>query len=387
MAATVAGVGAIAAAGAVEGAAAAAGAQRPHAEVSKRSGTPRTTQATLTAMQRMTRCGQQGRKPAVITVSHLVKRYGALVAVDDLSFDVGRGEIVGFLGPNGAGKSTTLRILAGFLGPTGGKVTIAGHDIVEDSFEARRSMGYMPEAVPLYPEMRVVEYLRFRAELKRLPARVRAGHVDDALRKASVVDVAHKRIGHLSRGYRQRVGLADAILARPPLVVLDEPTAGLDPNQIRETRALIRELGREHTVVLSTHILGEVEQCATRVLLLHRGRLVAEGPTDHIRSMRVSAGVDLVVRGDGQAAADALSSVDGISGTSRLASNDGASRVRVKFSETLTNDQRADATEHCVAVLVRAGVGVREVRGARGSLEEVFAALTDSSSSESADNE
>ena len=194
--------------------------------------------------------------PAFIAVSHLVKRYGAELAVDDVSFEVGKGEVVGFLGPNGAGKSTTLRILAGFLGPTSGKVTVAGHDVVDEPLEARRSIGYMPEGVPLYPEMRVVEYLRFRAELKRVPRTARATWVDDAMRRAGVVDVAHRQIGHLSKGYRQRVGLADAIVAKPPIVVLDEPTAGLDPNQIRQARTLVRELGREHTVVLSTHILG-----------------------------------------------------------------------------------------------------------------------------------
>jgi ABC-2 type transport system ATP-binding protein len=317
----------------------------------------------------------------VITVSHLVKRYGAQVAVDDLSFEVGSGEVVGFLGPNGAGKSTTLRILAGFLGPTAGKVTIAGHDVVDDCIEARRSIGYMPEAVPLYPEMRVVEYLRFRAELKRVPRRARTSRVDDALHKAGVAEVAHRRIAHLSRGYRQRVGLADAILAKPPIIVLDEPTAGLDPNQIREARALVRDLSREHTVVLSTHILSEVEACATRVLLLHRGRLVAEGPTERIRSMREVAGIELVVRGDGQAAEGALRSIAGVQGTSRKGNGDQVSRLQVTFATALTREQRAETTELCVAALVQAGVGIREVRGAGGSLEEVFAALTESNPS------
>jgi gliding motility-associated transport system ATP-binding protein len=329
----------------------------------------------------MTRRERRGTKPGVISVSHLVKRYGAQVAVDDLSFEVGRGEVVGFLGPNGAGKSTTLRILAGFLGPTDGKVTIAGHDMVADSLEARRSIGYMPESVPLYPEMRVIEYLRFRAELKRVPRRARALHVDDALHKAGVADVAHKRIGHLSRGYRQRVGLADAIVGRPPIVILDEPTAGLDPNQIREARALVRELGREHTVVLSTHILGEVEACATRVLVLHRGRLVAEGPTQQIRSMRAATDIELVARARGQAAEDALRSIDGVVGVSHAACGDEVVRLRVILAPALTGPKRAEATELCVAALVRAGIGVREVRGAAESLEEVFAALTQASSS------
>ena len=167
----------------------------------------------------------------MIRVSHLTKRYGAHVAVDDVSFEVGKGEVVGFLGPNGAGKSTTLRILAGFLGPTSGAVSIDDHDVVTDSFEARRRIGYLPETVPLYPEMRVVEYLHFRAELKRVPRAPRRVLVEEAMRRAAVLEVAHRRIAHLSKGYRQRVGLADAIVARPPIVVLDEPTSGLDPNQ------------------------------------------------------------------------------------------------------------------------------------------------------------
>lgn len=321
----------------------------------------------------------QGR--ALIAVSHLIKRYGDQIAVNDISFRVGRGEVVAFLGPNGAGKTTTLRILAGFLGPTAGHVTIAGHDVVDEPFEARQSIGYMPEGVPLYPEMRVIEYLRFRAELKRVPRRSRASHVDEAMHKAGVVEVAHKRIGHLSKGYRQRVGLADAIVARPPIVVLDEPTAGLDPNQIREARALVRELGREHTVVLSTHILGEVEACATRVVLIHHGKLVAEGPTDQIRSMRGATGIDVVIRGDARAAESVLRAVDAVTGASLVGSEGDASRLRVTFSSTSTHDERARATERCVAVLVEGDFGVRHVRAAGGSLEEVFAALTASSAS------
>jgi ABC-2 type transport system ATP-binding protein len=332
----------------------------------------------------MTRPGGRGTKPAMITVSHLIKRYGARVAVDDLSFEVGPGEVLGFLGPNGAGKSTTLRILAGFLEPSAGKVTIAGHDVVADSFEARRSIGYMPEAVPLYPEMRVLEYLRFRADLKRISRRARLTRIDDALHKAGVVDVANKRIGHLSRGYKQRVGLADAILGRPPIVILDEPTAGLDPNQIREVRALVRELGGEHTVVLSTHILGEVEACATRVLLLHRGRLVAEGPTEDIRTMGAAVGIELVVRAHGQVAEGALRSIDGVAAVSHVACGEGVFRLHVTLARAQSGPRRAETTEQCVAALVRAGAGIREVRGAAGSLEEVFAALTDANSSRDA---
>ena len=323
---------------------------------------------------------------ALISVSHLTRRYGAQVAVDDVSFEIGKGEVVGFLGPNGAGKSTTLRVLAGFLGPTAGTVTIAGHDVVTDSFEARRCVGYMPESVPLYPEMRVVEYIRFRAELKRVPRAQRASWVDDAMGKAGVLSVAHKRIAHLSKGYRQRVGLADAIVARPPIVVLDEPTAGLDPNQIREARALVRELGREHTVIVSTHILGEVEACATRVLLIHQGKLRAQGPTDEIRAMRAATAVDLVVRGDAAATERALRGVDGVTKVSCEAVGD-AWRLHVVFARSLDQAARVAATEACVAAVVAAGAGVREVRAAGGTLEEVFAALTREASASGSEDE
>jgi ABC-2 type transport system ATP-binding protein len=312
----------------------------------------------------------------LIHVHHLVKRYGARTAVDDLSFDVARGEVLGFLGPNGAGKSTTLRVLAGFLGATSGTVSIAGHDMATDSLEARRAIGYMPEVVPLYPEMRVVEYLRFRAELKLVPGAARRAHVDDAMGKAGVLDVASTRIGHLSKGYRQRVGLADAIVARPPLVILDEPTAGLDPNQIRETRALVRALGRDHTVVLSTHILSEVEACSTRVLLIHRGRLVAEGPTDGIRAMRGTDGLDITLRGDAAGAQVALRAVEGVGEVTLLRASGEFARVRVELLGKQDAERSARIAERCVAALVTAGVGVRGVQPAGGALEEVFASLT-----------
>jgi ABC-2 type transport system ATP-binding protein len=315
----------------------------------------------------------------VIRVSHLTKRYGPHLAVDDVSFEVGRGEVLGFLGPNGAGKSTTLRILAGFLGPTSGTVAIEGHDVASDSFEARRCIGYMPEAVPLYPEMRVVEYLRFRAELKRVPRARRNASVDDAMARAAVLDVAHKRIEHLSKGYRQRVGLADAIVARPPIVILDEPTAGLDPNQIRDVRELVRDLSRDHTVVLSTHILSEVEACATRVLLIHHGKIVAQGPTAEIRVMRGSAAVEFTLRGDGPTAERILTGIEGIATATRAAApapGEDVHRIRATFVTSDGAENRARCIERCTAALVAGGVAVREVRSCGGSLEEVFASLT-----------
>jgi ABC-2 type transport system ATP-binding protein len=323
----------------------------------------------------------------MISVKNLVKRYSSgtagRVAVDDLSFEVDKGEVVGFLGPNGAGKSTTLRILAGFLGMTSGKVMVAGHDITEQSFEARQKIGYMPEAVPLYPEMRVAEYLAFRAELKRVPRNDRAAFVDDAMAKANVDDVANVLIGKLSKGYRQRVGLADALVARPPLLILDEPTAGLDPNQIRDVRDVIRELGKEHTVLLSTHILSEVEASCSRVILIAKGRLVAEGSIADLRKKRRHAGLVVVVRGDVDGAIGIAKAIDGIAKVTAEESEhehehekSDAHAIHCSWLKKLDDEGCAHATEQLVASLVDGGCFVREVRPVRSSLEEVFAELT-----------
>jgi ABC-2 type transport system ATP-binding protein len=220
----------------------------------------------------------------MIQVDHLVKDYGTVVAVRDLSFSVGKGEVVGFLGPNGAGKSTTLRILAGFLGATSGTVTVNGHDIFENAIAARRTIGYMPEAAPLYPEMRVREYLRFRAELKGVRRRERAAAVDRAMKNAAVTEMADTLILHLSKGYRQRVGLADALVSDPPLLILDEPTAGLDPNQIREVRKLIRTVAENHTILLSTHILSEAETTCDRAVVIDRGEIRLQGAAAELKA-------------------------------------------------------------------------------------------------------
>ena len=313
----------------------------------------------------------------MISVQHLVKRYGSKVAVDDLSFEVDRGEVVGFLGPNGAGKSTTLRVIAGFLGLTSGTVKVAGHDITKESFEARQMLGYMPEAVPLYPEMRVVEYLTFRAELKRVPRAERKRAVADAMGKANVRDVANVVIGHLSKGYRQRVGLADALVSNPPLLVLDEPTAGLDPNQIREVREVIRELGKEHTVLLSTHILSEVEASCSRVVVIAGGKLVASGTMDEIAKKRRSAGLFVVVRGNLDSALAALRGVEGIAKvTSGTRAEEGVHALRCRWQKKLDETQVARATEQAVAALVGAGLSVREASPVKSTLEELFGELT-----------
>ena len=316
----------------------------------------------------------------MIEVSRLTKAYGAFYAVNDVSFRVGEGEVVGFLGPNGAGKSTTLRILAGFLGMTSGQVTVAGHDIVDDAFKARQKLGYMPEAVPLYGEMRVSEYLTFRAELKGVKGRDRRARVEQAMREARVDDLAETLIQKLSKGYKQRVGLADALVARPPILILDEPTAGLDPNQIREVRELIRGLGERHTILLSTHILSEVEATCRRAVVIARGRVVGEGTLDELRSRRRSGRARLGVRPPGGVDAAAVARL--IEAT--------ASVKKATVERTLTGDlleaevrwqgesvDPGQALEALVARLVGQGYGVREAVPLKASLDDVFAQLTD----------
>ncbi len=303
-----------------------------------------------------------------IAVEKLVKRYGVHAAVNEVSFEVARGEVVGFLGPNGAGKSTTLRILVGFLGATSGTARIEGHDVQAAPHAAREALGYMPEGVPLYGEMRVREYLRFRAELKGVGRAARVEAIGRAMELARVVDVADTLIDHLSKGYRQRVGLADALVSRPRVLVLDEPTSGMDPNQIREVRGLIRSLGGEQTVLLSTHILPEVEASCTRVVVIDKGRLVAEGSPSELGSLRRPPRVDLVVRGEGARAIVEASPFE------LLSSHEEGDVVRFVLA---TPDEGEDAAlEALVAALVAAGVGVRAVERGKASLEDVFASLT-----------
>ncbi|MEY4190167.1 MAG: hypothetical protein RIR17_903 [Planctomycetota bacterium] len=220
----------------------------------------------------------------MIHVKNLCKFYGDFQAVRDISFDVPKGQVVGFLGPNGAGKSTTMRILAGYLTATSGYASIDGIDVFWNPVEVRRRIGYMPESCPLYPEMRVVEYLTFRAGIKGLHGSSRAKRVDECMERCWLGGVKSQIIGTLSKGYRQRVGLADSLLADPPVLILDEPTAGLDPTQIRETRKLIRDLGDRHTILLSTHILSEVEMTCDQAIIINRGRVALSGPIEDLRS-------------------------------------------------------------------------------------------------------
>ena len=322
----------------------------------------------------------------MIEVERLTKDYGTVVAVRDVSFQVGKGEVVGFLGPNGAGKSTTMRILVGFLGATSGSVRVAGHDIVDDSLEARRCIGYMPESAPLYMEMRVREYLAFRAAVKKVPRAERKSAVDRAMSLAVVTEMADTVVGHLSKGYRQRVGLADALVANPPLLILDEPTAGLDPNQIREVRRLIRDLGESHTILLSTHILSEVETTCDRAIVIDRGRLVAEGSIEELRARRRAEGGLITVRGD---RARAVSAVEALPEVRRVKARRGEADGLWRLSVALKKDSTDVGTmrESAVGALISAGLSVREAGPSRATLEDVFAELTKAESNNASDED
>jgi ABC-2 type transport system ATP-binding protein len=315
---------------------------------------------------------------ALIVATGLTKRYGARAAVDGISFEIPKGQIVGFLGPNGAGKSTTLRMMAGFLPPTEGTVTIDGLDVQEDSIAAREKLGYMPETVPVYPELRVEEFLSFRAELKgvRSSGGARKKAVARAMELTKLSDRAKWLVGELSKGYKQRVALADAIVANPPVLILDEPTASLDPNQIVEVRELIKSLGQEHTIVISTHILPEVEATCSRVIILTKGRVVAQGTMDEIRA-RLSSdkrGLSIVFRGEKSSLERAVEQCDGAALLDVQRIEDKVSRASIELVDE--DGSATERVEKLVSALVAESVGVREVTLAAKSLEEVFRELT-----------
>lgn len=315
--------------------------------------------------------GTVGEREHVIEVQDLTKRYGATTAVDAISFHVPRGEIVGFLGPNGAGKSTTLRMITGYLSPTSGRVRVAGIDVHDKPREARRLIGYMPEGVPMYRDMRVVEYLRFRAELKELGRREVGAAVDRALGQADVTDAADKVIGRLSKGYRQRVGLADALLTDPPLLILDEPSSGLDPNQNRHVRELLRSFEGNKTVFLSTHILPQVENVCSRIIIIRKGQVMAQGKASELRQS--PTGTRLVTLG-GPASAEAyekaVSGVEGVRNVELLGAQAGGNAVRVT---AVPGDEVLEAIFQAV---VAQGLSLHRLVPESASLESVFADLT-----------
>jgi ABC-2 type transport system ATP-binding protein len=315
----------------------------------------------------------------MIQVEGLSKRYARTVAVNDISFSVDKGDIVGFLGPNGAGKTTTMRILTCFMPPTAGKATVAGFDVFEQPFEVKKRIGYLPEAPPLYPEMSVIDYLSFVARLKNLPKSDVKRRTEEVMEKCAVADVKPKLISKLSRGYRQRVGLAQAIIHNPDVLILDEPTSGLDPKQINETRELIKSLSGEHTIILSTHILPEVEAVCQKVIIINKGKLVA---TDSVENLKHRAGLSNAVQvqidtaGDGDATAvhQRLEQVPGVSKVLDKA----VSGDRFVFEVESLPDRNARAD--LARAVVHAGWNLLELKSLTYSLEEVFLELTGSNS-------
>ncbi len=310
----------------------------------------------------------------MISAQHVSKWYsgterGGVRAVNDVSFEIESGQIVGLLGPNGAGKTTTLRMTTGYLPPSRGSILVAGHDTVTESIEARRAMGYLPEAAPLYPEMRVIDYLKYRASLYGVPTKERTPAISRVLDRCWLTPVARRRVGQLSKGFKQRVGLAGAMLHDPPVLVLDEPTSGLDPTQIRETRTLIRELSHKRTVIVSSHILPEVEKTCDRVLIIARGRLRADGvPEALLAPMRErSAYVAEVPEGSAASARVAVAALTGIDGVEVGAPEGGWVWVKV-----LPKGGGNDLRELIARSLARAGVVARELRREAPSLEQLF---------------
>ena len=307
----------------------------------------------------------------MIEVQHVTKRYGPLTAVDDISFRVERGEILGFLGPNGAGKTTTMRMLTGYLPATEGRVQICGFDVFEQPIEAKRRTGYLPETPPLYPEMTVGEYLWFVARIKGVPASRRHAQVNSAMERTSIADMADRYCGRLSKGYRQRVGLAQAILHNPAVLVLDEPTAGLDPRQIIETRKLITDLAGDHTVILSTHILPEVSQTCQRVVIINRGRVVAvDTPGNLTARLQGSQTLYLQVDTQGADPIPAIEGVAGVVGVTRADQQDGVVGYHVE------SGRGDDIRRELSRTVVTNGWGLLELRTQQMSLEDIFLQLT-----------
>ncbi len=305
----------------------------------------------------------------LVEAHDLTRYYGTTLAVDHASFGMERGEIVGLLGPNGAGKTTTIRMLTGFLPASEGTATVAGYDVRENSVELRRHIGYMPENNPLYPEMRVREYLSFRAELKGVARSARRHRIGRCMERCGVSDVIDQVIGTLSKGYRQRVGLADAMLGEPDVLILDEPTIGLDPNQVRETRHLIRDLSEKHTVLISTHILAEAEAICQRVLIIDRGRIVADDTPAALADKTAHGAVTVALRGNPDKIQAALSKLKGVERVHLSDRNDWNT-----FSLTTRPD--ADVREQVFRMAADRGWALRELTRTRASLEDVFHRLT-----------
>ncbi|MEN9564641.1 MAG: hypothetical protein RIR73_2885 [Chloroflexota bacterium] len=303
----------------------------------------------------------------MIKVSGLTKDYGSRRAINNLKFDAQQGEIVGFLGPNGAGKTTTMRILTGYMPPTDGEAIVAGYDVVEESLEVRKRVGYLPESVPLYYDMTAFDYLKYMGELRRIPNV--EDRVDEVLDMVGLIDRSSSFIGNLSKGMKQRVGLAQALLHRPEVLILDEPTIGLDPGQVVEVRQLIREIGKERTVLLSTHLLNEAQNLCDRVLIINKGKIVAEDTTENLQARLLGAERVVVrVRGEGDELADSIKSVKGVRKVETL--DDGS----VEFEFASGKDLRPEVAKQ----VIKDGYDLLELRPLGMSLEEIFLELTGS---------
>lgn len=308
----------------------------------------------------------------MISVSHLRKVYQETPAVDDISFNINKGEIVGLLGPNGAGKTTTMRIITGYLPKTSGEVSINSIDIEDDPLMAKKAIGYLPENTPLYDDMKVSEFLSFVADLRQLSTSQKKTRIHELVNTLGLHDRLNQEIGHLSKGYRQRVGLAQALLHDPEVLILDEPTSGLDPNQTMEIRSLIKSLGKKKTVIFSTHILSEAEATCDRVMIIHKGKIVASGTSGELRAQHKSkAMVTVTVEGSGDGLRRRLEEIPGVL---RVMRQDTAAQGFTTFE--IETESEKDLRREITQSVVQAGFGLVEIKREEKSLEEVFAALT-----------
>lgn len=317
----------------------------------------------------------------MIEVKDLVKKYGSHLAVDHLSFTLESGKIYGFLGPNGAGKSTTMNIMTGYLGATQGSVLIDGHDILKEPEEAKKHIGYLPELPPLYMDMTVQEYLEFAAELKKLPKEKRESDISEVMKLTRLQDVSDRLIKNLSKGYKQRVGLAQAILGFPEIIILDEPTVGLDPKQIIEIRELIRTLSKKHTVILSSHILAEVRAVCDYILIISKGKLVASDTPENLELLRNGASsLELEVKAAPETARAILSTIDDIDAMEMHSENENLTRVK------LETKNGADIREAIFYAFAEEKCPLLEMKTAKASLEDIFMELTQKEESNDAGN-
>jgi ABC-2 type transport system ATP-binding protein len=307
----------------------------------------------------------------VIEVQHLTKRYGRFTAVEDVSFRVERGEILGFLGPNGAGKTTTMRILTGYMPATEGKAIVAGYDVFEEPVAAKRRTGYLPETPPLYPDMTVADYLSFVAKIKGVAPAERKERIRYVMQRTRIDDMAGRLCAKLSKGYKQRVGLAQALIHNPDVLILDEPTAGLDPKQIIETRQLIKELAGDHTIILSTHILPEVSQTCQRVVIIAKGKVVAVDTPDNLTA-RLRGSETMYVQVDASGS-DPLATLTRVPGVTRVAESDRREHI---VGYEVESQQGRDIRRELASTIVGNGWGLLELRPMRMSLEEIFLSLT-----------